>query len=248
MQFYESTLAKLELDFLKERNLANDQSLILKIKEVLQSKFDISNFAYMGFNYPNQEEIQKYSLVSYNEAWVKRYVEKGYVHLDPCIQKGLTTIYPFDWTELNFGNNRQLKLFEEASEFGIDSKQAFTIPIRGLDGELGLFSVTLDMTDASYAKYSPNIVKQMQDFSLIFHQMFYSSVSVGHVVQSPLTPRQKEVLKWAGDGKSISDISTIMNISVHTVKHHLNDAKSSLGALSTTHACVIASKNNLLEY
>ncbi|NRA88854.1 MAG: LuxR family transcriptional regulator [Rhizobiales bacterium] len=219
-----------------------------KILNLLQKKYDVEHFAYMGLKFPNQKEIEKYSIVSYDSEWVKRYIDEGYIHLDPCIQAGLKTIYPFDWSNLKLDNTRQLQMFNEAREFGIDTRHALTVPIRGVDGEIGLFSVVLKMTQQQFKDNIGNIVKELQNFSMVFHQQFYNSINLKKITRTALSPRQKEVLKWASEGKSVFDIAVIMGISAHTVKHHLSCARDALKVLNTTQACVVAVREKLLEY
>ena len=57
---------------------------------------------------------------------------------------------------------------------------------------------------------------------------------------SPLTPRETEILKWAKEGKSNWEISTIMGISERTVKFHLGNLMHKLDASTRTHAVAIA--------
>lgn len=52
----------------------------------------------------------------------------------------------------------------------------------------------------------------------------------------PLTARQKEVLDWIGDGKSVADVGIIMGVSSGTVEKHLRLARTALGAETTAQA------------
>ncbi len=61
-----------------------------------------------------------------------------------------------------------------------------------------------------------------------------------------LTGRQREVLEWVADGKSVAEIAAILNISTATVEKHLRLARETLGAESTAHAVTKASFLNQL--
>jgi LuxR family transcriptional regulator len=61
-----------------------------------------------------------------------------------------------------------------------------------------------------------------------------------------LTKRQKSVLQWISKGKSISDISTIMELSVPTIDKHLRLARKNLNARTTIQAVIKAQKNKQL--
>jgi LuxR family transcriptional regulator len=56
-----------------------------------------------------------------------------------------------------------------------------------------------------------------------------------------LTKRQREVLEWVSDGKTIQDISTLMGRTTATVEKHLRLARESLGVETTAQAVLKAS-------
>jgi len=60
----------------------------------------------------------------------------------------------------------------------------------------------------------------------------------------PLTPRQKEVLEWVADGKTMQDIAIIMDLTSATVEKHLRLAREALDAETTTQAVMKASTQN----
>lgn len=51
-----------------------------------------------------------------------------------------------------------------------------------------------------------------------------------------LTIRQREVLEWLAEGKSMADVATIMGVSLPTVEKHLRLARETLGVETTAHA------------
>ncbi len=59
-----------------------------------------------------------------------------------------------------------------------------------------------------------------------------------------LTDRQREVLEWVGDGKTIQDIATIMGLTAATVEKHLRRARDTLDVETTAQAVLKASIQN----
>lgn len=55
-----------------------------------------------------------------------------------------------------------------------------------------------------------------------------------------LTRRQREVLQWSSAGKTVSEVATILGVSVATVEKHLRLARSAMAADSTAHAILKA--------
>ncbi len=61
-----------------------------------------------------------------------------------------------------------------------------------------------------------------------------------------LTPREREVLWWAAQGKSARDTGEILHITKRTVDQHTHHAARKLGAANKTHAVAIALRERLL--
>jgi DNA-binding CsgD family transcriptional regulator len=61
--------------------------------------------------------------------------------------------------------------------------------------------------------------------------------------EETLTPREREVFEWLGQGKANSEIATILGLSVHTVKRHLERVFAKLGVESRCAAAVLAASH-----
>ena len=62
--------------------------------------------------------------------------------------------------------------------------------------------------------------------------------------QRILTSRQREVLEWIGDGKTVADTAQILGLNKATVEKHLRLARESLGVDTTAQAVLKASFHN----
>jgi DNA-binding NarL/FixJ family response regulator len=62
-----------------------------------------------------------------------------------------------------------------------------------------------------------------------------------------LTPRECEIMIWVKDGKSTSEIASILNISQDTVKFHMKNVFHKLGATSRSQAIAVAIENKLID-
>jgi DNA-binding CsgD family transcriptional regulator len=65
-------------------------------------------------------------------------------------------------------------------------------------------------------------------------------VSMPYSTARKLTPRQREVLEWLAQGKSVANVAVIMNIAMPTVEKHLRLAREALGVETTAHALMKA--------
>jgi len=64
------------------------------------------------------------------------------------------------------------------------------------------------------------------------------------VPRRPLTRRQREVLEWVGDGKTVQDIALLMGLTPATVEKHLRLAREALEVGTTAQAVLKASYQN----
>ncbi|MEM0965805.1 MAG: response regulator transcription factor [Verrucomicrobiota bacterium] len=65
--------------------------------------------------------------------------------------------------------------------------------------------------------------------------------------QEELTPRELEVLKLLGEGKSNKELADYFDISLSTVKIHITNIREKLGAADRTQAVIIAFKRGILR-
>jgi LuxR family transcriptional regulator len=65
-----------------------------------------------------------------------------------------------------------------------------------------------------------------------------------HTPARTLTARQREVLEWVGDGKTMQDIAMLMGLTLGTIEKHLRLARDSLGVETTAQAVLKAAFAN----
>jgi DNA-binding CsgD family transcriptional regulator len=91
----------------------------------------------------------------------------------------------------------------------------------------------------------------MRDFMLLAYNFHSFALSAEHIEQvdeyrDKLSFREAESLRWTAMGKSAWDTGQIMGVSERTVKFHLENARSKLQAMNTTHAVSKAVSLNLI--
>jgi RNA polymerase sigma factor FliA len=67
------------------------------------------------------------------------------------------------------------------------------------------------------------------------------------VQHSILTPRECDVLQHIADGLVVSEIATLLDISIHTVREHLKNVNSRLGAKNQAHSVSIGFQLGLIS-
>lgn len=87
------------------------------------------------------------------------------------------------------------------------------------------------------------LVARLGDSLLVATSMAHMRLSEMPYLKHPqrLTQRQREVLEWVAEGKTMADIAAILGISPVTVDKHLRLARETLGVATTAHAVIKAS-------
>ena len=105
----------------------------------------------------------------------------------------------------------------------------------GLCARRGL---TQDDVEAIWARHGAEITELNNVVNLKISTLPYERQG------KPLTSRQREVLQWVADGKTIQDVATIMDLNAATVEKHLRLAREVLNADTTAQAVMKASVQN----
>lgn len=109
-------------------------------------------------------------------------------------------------------------------------------------GAIGLTAkrgMTQDDVDAVWAEHG-------SDIELANKILHLKVVQLPHTTgqRRKLTARQREVLEWVADGKTIQDTATIMGLNPATIEKHLRLARESLDVDTTAQAILKASSQN----
>ncbi len=106
----------------------------------------------------------------------------------------------------------------------------------GLTAERGK---TQDEVDAMWAEKGPEIELANKIMHLKVTQLPHTTGQ-----RRKLTARQREVLEWVADGKTIQDTATIMGLNPATIEKHLRLAREALDVDTTAQAILKASSQN----
>jgi len=104
---------------------------------------------------------------------------------------------------------------------------------------MGDETATQDTLDAIWAAHGPEILE-------LNNIMHLKLLSLPHTSARRLTKRQREVLCWIGEGKTLQDAAVLMGISQATIEKHLRLAREALGVETTAQAVLKASFQNQL--
>lgn len=172
-------------------------------------------------------------------GWLNRYLDANYFDCDPVFQHALHSRRKVTWTACREealqagGRERALSVFEEAQEF--DLTDGLIMPVRGLGDLPGA---------VTYGGHGPDLSPEAQMSLFIVgayaYEGFRRLVEGFRPIPPVLTDQELEVLRWSAEGKSATDIGTIMTLSPHTVREYQKNIRQKYRVGSIIQAAVYA--------
>jgi DNA-binding CsgD family transcriptional regulator len=182
-------------------------------------------------------------LNNYSVSWQERYVQAGYLLIDPTVVHGRRSQEPIIWTDQVFSDAQDL--WSEARAYGLRYGWAqSSLDVLGAGGMLTLSRscevLSIQELEAKQQK--------MHWLVQVAHLAFSRSIRSNKTNESyNLSNRELEILKWSADGKSAQDIADILNISKNTVDFHIKNSLTKLQVPNKTAAVVRVALLGLLN-
>lgn len=170
-----------------------------------------------SLNLPRQHGLA----TSYPEDWMKFYNEKNYMEIDPVTNRCMNSRKPFFWSDITAEpslTKPSLQLMNEAEDAGVAN--GIGLSLSGQTGEL----VGIGLAQSSVEGKNKKVKKDYGFFagayllSVYFHETYRDMMSKPQQIN--ISPREKEILSWACEGKTDDEISLILDISINTVRFH----------------------------
>lgn len=184
---------------------------------------------------------------TYPDVWIDRYFRHGYAAIDPVLKTARLGETPFQWADLIDETPQIRAFFDEAAAMGV-GRHGFSVPIRGPDGDTGLFTVTSSVEESEWRETCERMLPVLQIIGFEFH-CGLKKLGRGEVQrdqETPLSPREREVLSWAAAGKTIWETGVLLGLSQQTVQTYMRDAIRRLGCINKTHAVAEAVRRALI--
>ncbi|KJF65474.1 helix-turn-helix transcriptional regulator [Rhizobium nepotum] len=185
-----------------------------------------------------------YVRTTYRDAWVARYLLRGYAKVDPILREGLLRQLPFDW--------REVEVPQAANDFLQDSRDhgvgpnGYSIPIVDKKRR-ALFSLnshkTADEWDATVEQFR----SEWKELAFLIHHKAIFELHGEHDPIPQLSSREIECLHWTALGKDSIDIAVILKLSEHTTRAYIKSARHKLGGGSITFTIARAMQLRLIN-
>lgn len=206
------------------------------VKLCLQLEFD--NVAYVVKLPDTFTRSSKLIISNYPDEWLERYVEQGYVNIDPVVQHCFGSQKPYQWSSFREAGDKNIRQFAgEAGEFKLNDGISIGMP--RFNGETGLISLATESgLIYSGTQYQRSIL-YLNAIQSYIHEKIHQLFSAGFqrpTINITLTEREKTCLLWVAEGKTASDIGTILSVSEATVVFHIKNAIQKLQVTNRSQA------------
>ena len=169
------------------------------------------------------------------EGWVREYLARGYVAIDPIPELAARLAEPFYWHDIEAlapdrpAAARYLAAMEAAALGDGLAFYVFGPALQNAYVGLGFGEARVEL--------SADDVFELQCVIQAGH-LRYCALDRRQTGSAPLSDREREVLEWVARGKSNSVIGDILEISAHTVDAHMRAIYRKLGVADRTSAAL----------
>lgn len=169
---------------------------------------------------------QPFVRTTYPDSWVSRYLQRGYVKIDPVVQEGFVRQLPFDWRELTM-TEPAMALMQDAHAHGL-AMNGYSVPVTDKVGRRALFSVNAAMGDDDWTEFTNEHSEELAELAQRLHKLAVFEVYGENDPVPRLGHREKECLALAAQGKEYTSIAIVLDLSEHTVRSYLKSARLKL--------------------
>lgn len=224
-------------------NAANSDDEIRGVLRGVAHEHGFDHFIVSGLP-PRGVHVLPFVMVEdWPSEWHGRYFSKDYTQFDPVARHCFRTLDPFTWDEAPIGPDDATgrRVMEEATEFGLRS--GFCIPVHTADGAQGCVSFGGDRVELNAAdKIALHMIAIYAHGRLRKLRRRWQFDPIRR-----LSVREIEVLQWASQGKTSSDVADLLGVAEVTVVKHIASAQRKLGTLNRVHTVTEAIRYNLIS-
>lgn len=229
-------------DLDRARNLEDVSAQVLRHLEPFGVKFMAATAIPMVGTKP-RDQLSHVLLNRWPPEWLKRYASCGYVFRDPAFARIKSDPRPFFWNELDacvLDDPMARRVMDEGSEFGLN--EGFTASLITLEGQPVVWSL-----GGPHIEIGPSTSAML---TLVASFATARAIVLNQESQPDkpivLSPREREALQWASEGKGDWEIGEVMNISEHGADKHMRSVRTKLGVINRTQAVAEAIRRGLI--
>ena len=215
--------------------------VMVRVRDAFSAKHAIYHSARLGAKAVDDPVIH----LTYSPQWVKQYLSKGYMRVDPVIREGFRRAAPFQWSDVEPVNDDEIAFFMDAAGHDV-GQSGLSIPVRDRTGRRALFTLSSDKVGPEWELWVRTYLSSAVDVAHMVHKLSVDR-QLGETKMATLTSRERQALYWTAQGKTASETGIILGLSESTVATYLRSARYKLNASTVAQAVYKAEKAGLLS-
>jgi LuxR family transcriptional regulator, quorum-sensing system regulator CinR len=220
-------------------NTTDMEDAVTRLRDFL----NVDHLVYHSSKLGASPSVDPYIRLTYPATWIKRYLQMGYVDIDPVLREGFLRTLPFDWSEVKIQSPVEMSFLTDALAHGV-GPHGLSIPVQSKHGHRALFSISFSRSEEEWLIFRKTMQPVLIDIAHRLHRRVISEVFGED--RPHLTNRELECLRWVARGKDTSEIAVILNISPHTARYYLKSARYKLDCVTSAQTVSKAVKLGLL--
>lgn len=202
----------------------------------------------VGIQWSGTQGAPQFRVISgYPSDWQSRYLQRGYMAVDPTVAYCQTNSDPVIWSDAMFEKTGSMHMLEEARDFGLGF--GLSMPVHEIGNVKSMMSLARDRPLNADPREAAELVAAGKVLSSCAHfalrKLLCDDLQARN--QHPLTPQEKECLRWLSLGKTSAEIGLIMNISESTAVFHVKNLMGKMDVKNRPQAVAVAFRMGLLN-
>lgn len=198
------------------------------------------------FAYLHLRGRESFAVATYPREWQDRYVEKGYLRVDPIVTRAKHGPPIFKWSmddAKRIGRRDVTQFYKDAERYGICSGLSISVPVGFKDRMVFTLASAASETDIDD---SLDPVTAAIAVSFIHARLGGANFDTSLASDIRLSPREAECLRWFAEGMTMPDIALTLGVAYRSVRSYLDSATQKLGAANSRQAASIAIRLGLI--
>lgn len=190
---------------------------------------------------PLQPPRRAVMLHTYPKEWARLFSELEFFDIDPVLLRATRAQVPFFWDTAAVAvdlSPPQQEIFHEARRYGLT--RGYTVPIHSVHGPRDFRASCTVVPDAERLPPAAYLAVQLMVPYMYEAATRDAAAKDPPPIQKPLSPRERQCLELAAQGKSDWVSSKILGLSERTVHNHVENAKRRLQVATRVQAIVHA--------
>ncbi len=212
-----------------------------------RDEFGVLNLSYWFLGASTDIPDRMTWLSTYHQDYMAIYMRDYTPVKDRAFNVCFSRLLPLDWDDVRTTDETVQHIHEVAEQYGV-GRHGISIPIREQGVGDAMFSVNFECDDRHWNEVRQGLVSRLHLFAHYYHLRMKEVIAARPATaEYDLSPREREVLKWAADGKTAWETAQLLGVSERAIRLYTENAITKLRAKTKTQAVAIAVRNNVLN-